>query len=121
VAVALHGGQPHAWDDSDHVGAEIIGPAAERFAFVTKHPGENAQQLRLIGVDGTPGLVGGAHPEPEPLQIRFLGAPAAGTYQATIRIVTQAGNTGTLSTGRPGEPLENLFCVDIPVTVRVEE
>lgn len=121
VAVGLHGGQPHAWDETDHVGAEIIGSAAERFAFVTEHPGGNARQLCLMGTDGKPGLTGGMHPEPEPLQVQFLGAKAKGMYLATVRIVTQAGNTGIRSDGRPGEPISNLFYVDIPVKVLVSD
>jgi hypothetical protein len=121
VAMGLHGGQPQGWDETDHVGAEIFGSAAERFAFVTEHPGMNARQLRLIGEDGKPGLAGGGQPESEPLQIRFLGATMKGTYQATVRIVTQAGNTGIRSTGKPKEPLENLFYVDMPIEVLVTE
>jgi hypothetical protein len=38
---------------------------------------------------------------------------------ATVRIVTQAGNAGMLSQGMAGEPLGNLFYLDIPVTAEV--
>ena len=63
--------------------------------------------------------MGGSEPEAEPLVVKFRGADTPGSYATTVRIVTQAGNTGVLSQGRAGEPLENLFYVDIPVTVDV--
>ncbi len=106
-------------DATDHVGAILIGPDAERFAFVTEHAGETPRQLKLIGADGQGGLLGGASPESEPLVVRFLGSDKPGTYRATVRIVTQAMNLGTLSTLSEGEPPFNLHYVDIPVQAEV--
>ncbi|MGA2617093.1 MAG: sialate O-acetylesterase [Thermoguttaceae bacterium] len=105
---------------TDHVGAVLTGPSAERFEFVSEHRGATPRELKLIGPDGQPGLVGGQRPESEPLIIRFLGADRPGEYAATVRIVTQAGNAGVLSFARPGEPPVNLYYVDIPVHVKVE-
>jgi hypothetical protein len=51
--------------------------------------------------------------------VRFRGSDEPGDYAATVRIVTQAGNMGRLSSGREGEPLPQLFYVDIPVSVTV--
>ena len=104
--------------DSDDVGAVIMGPEAQLFEFVTPHPG-NGRQLKLIGPDGKPGLTGGPSPEEEPLVVRFLGSDQAGVHTATVRVCTQAGNVGIMSTGQPGEPLPYLFYVDIPVKIEV--
>jgi len=40
-------------------------------------------------------------------------------HTATVRVCTQAGNVGIMSTGQPGEPLPYLFYVDIPVKIEV--
>ncbi len=105
---------------SDDVGAEILGDSAALFEFVTEHKGDSARSLKLIGADGKAGLVGGETPESEPLVLRFLGADKPGKYSATLRLCTTAGNLGTVSQGRPGEPMANLFYLDIPVTVTVK-
>ena len=76
--------------------------------------------MKLIGPDGQPGLVGGQAPESEPLVVCFLGADKPGEYAATVRIVTQAGNAGILSSARPGEPPVNLYYVDVPIRAKVE-
>lgn len=109
-----------AWQQTtDDVGAEIIGPEAPLFEFISPNKGAAAQQLKLIGPDGKGGLVGGNAPESETLVVHFLGTDKPGKHQAILRICTQAGNIGTLSTAGPGEPMANLFYVDIPISVSV--
>ncbi len=108
-------------DKSDHVGAILIGKDAEEFEFVSEHLGSTPRQLRLIGSDGQPGLLGGPTPESEPLVVRFVGADRPGAHTATLRIVTQAANLGVLSSMLPDEPPVNLYYVDVPVTVRVAD
>ena len=112
-------GISHAWGETDHVGAMLVGNDAEHFEFVSPRQTGNPRELRLIGVDGEGGLTGGPEPETETLVVNFRGADMPRSYAATVRIVTQAGNTGILSRGGVGEPLDNLFYVDIPVTVEV--
>jgi hypothetical protein len=82
-------------------------------------PGAMAASKPRAISNGQPGLLGGQTPEAETFSVRFLGSDKPGDYQATIRIVTQAGNVGTLSLGGDGEPPVNLYYVDIPVRVRV--
>jgi hypothetical protein len=36
-------------------------------------------------------------------------------YRCAVRIVTQAGNLGTRSEGRAGEPMEGLWYLEVPV------
>ena len=60
---------------------------------------------------------GGEDPESEVLTVEFLGAEKPGTYSATLRIVTQAGNLGKVSSG--GDVPENIHHVDIPVQAAV--
>ena len=112
--------QLHLWGETDHVGAVIQGPDAVRFAFVSEHASTNGLELKLIGADGQGGLKGGPEPERESWQLQFLGAQRPGAYGAVIRVVTQAGNVGTLSQGQTGEPPEHLWYVDIPVIAHVE-
>jgi hypothetical protein len=88
---------------------------------VSEHLGSTPRQLRLIGSDGQPGLLGGPTPESEPLVVRFVGADRPGAHTATLRIVTQAANLGVLSSMLPDEPPVNLYYVDVPVTVRVAD
>jgi sialate O-acetylesterase len=105
---------------TDHVGAVLIGKDADKFEFVSDHCGATKLQLKLVGADGQGGLTGGPAPETETFSVRFLGTEKAGDYQATLRVVTQAGNIGTMSQGGQGEPPANLYYVDIPVTVKVK-
>jgi len=114
-------GISHAWGETDHVGAVLVGGDADRFEFASPHQAGSPRELRLIGADGEGGLTGGPEPETEPLVVKFRGADKPGSYATTVRIVTQAGNTGIVSKGGDGAPLENLFSVDIPVTVDVGE
>jgi len=111
----LHRGLPRGIGQTDHVGAVIIGADKARFAFVSEHHGASERELKLIGTDGAPGLAGGAEPEAETFRIRYTGGDTAGPHRATLRIVTQAGNTGSLSRGGDGEPMARLFYVDIPL------
>jgi sialate O-acetylesterase len=127
ILYGLAGAAPNGWkhlqvmtEATDHVGAVLTGPSAERFEFVSEHRGATPRELKLIGPDGQPGLVGGQAPESEPLVVRFLGADQPGEYAATVRIVSQAGNVGVLSFARPGEPPVNLYYLEIPVRVKVE-
>lgn len=113
------GGYEHVWGDTDDVGATIIGKDARSFEFVSEHLGTTHQELKLIGNDGVSGLIGGASPESEKLTIKFLGSNIPGTYGAKVRIITQAGNCGKLSTGQPGEPPQGLYYFDLPIKVKV--
>ena len=103
---------------ADHVGAILTGKDAALFEFVSTH--STPQQLKLVGEDGKGGLEGGPTPETETFSLRFRGAEKPGTYQAKVRIVTQAGNLGVLSQSGPGEPPANLYYLDIPVRVNVK-
>jgi sialate O-acetylesterase len=109
----------HVWGETDHVGAVILGRDSDRFEFVSENPGKSPRELRLVGPDGEGGLLGGEKPEREPFSVRFRGSDRPGDFSATVRIVTQAGNVGRLSSGADGEPLPQLFYVDIPVSVAV--
>ncbi len=100
----------------DDVGVVLIGDQAPRFEL-----GDGGQALKLLGADGQSGLAGGETPETEGLTVRFIGSDQPGDYTCTVRIVTQAGNLGTCSTGKPGEPLAGLYYVDVPVAVHVKE
>ena len=104
---------------TDHVGAVLIGKDADKFEFVSDHCGDTKRQLKLVGADGQGGLLGGPLPETETFAVRFLGAEKAGNYQATLRIVTQAGNVGVLSQGGAGEPPGNLYYADIPFKIHI--
>lgn len=77
------------------------------------------REPRLVGGDGEWGLLGGEEPERELLAVRFHVCSRPGDFSTTVRIVTQAGNIGRLSRGSDGEPLMQLFYVDIPVSVTV--
>ncbi len=105
---------------SDHVDAKIIGNDAARFEIVAAHPGATAQEMKLLGGDGKEGLRGGPEPEFAEFQIKFLGGKDVRDYAATLRIVTQAGNSGVISQRADGEPLEGLFYVDIPLKATVK-
>lgn len=119
ITTMMSWGFKHAFSDTDHVGARIIGTHSNRFEFISSNLGANSRELKLIGADGQPGLKGGLAPESETLRVRFTGAPQVGVYTAVVRIVTQAGNRGSLSRGAAGEPLENLYYVDMPVSAEV--
>lgn len=103
-----------------HVGVELLGEHADRFALLGEKVVEDGHALELHGSDGKPGLEGGAEPESEEFRVQFLGANQPGTYQAVLRIVTQAGGVGKRSTGARGEPSKNLHYVDIPVEAVVK-
>lgn len=117
---SLQWGFEHVWGETDHVGAVLIGKDAGLFEFVSEHRGATPQELKLVGADGKGGLVGGPTPEAEKLVVRFVGSAKPGRYTATARVVTQAGNLGTLSDGAPGEPFAHLWYVDIPVSATVK-
>jgi hypothetical protein len=119
VKLTLEWGVGHAWGATDHVGAKILGKDAARFEFVSKHLGASALELKLVGRDEQGGLAGGPDPESEELVVKFGGSDKPGLYWAFVRIITQAGNIGTLSAGKADEPLENLFYTDVPVKVEV--
>ena len=109
----------HVIPPSDGVGAILLGEQVQSFEFASEHLGATPQSLRLVGADGKSGLRGGENPETEELAIRFKGSDRPGEYRATVRIVTQAMNNGTLSAGLPGEPPINLYYTDIPISIRV--
>ena len=105
---------------TEHVGIELTGEHADRFELVSEHVVENGRGIKLVGADGKAGLEGGSQPEFEPFKVRFRGAAKPGEYQAILRVVTQAGNAGTKSAGTAGEPLKELYYVDIPVAATVK-
>ena len=126
ILYGLAGAAPNGWNHlqvlteaTDHVGAVIVGKDADKFEFVSDHCGVTRRQLKLVGADGQPGLLGGPAPETETFSVRFLGAEKVGDYQGILRVVTQAGNLGVLSQGGPGEPPTNLYYVDIPIQAHV--
>ena len=96
----------------DDVGAELIGKQAAFFEFVG-----GGQALKLQNAVGISGLKSG---DSVSVAVRFLGAGIPGAYSATVRITTQAGNLGTCSTGKEGEPPAGLYYVDIPVKTVVK-
>lgn len=105
---------------TDHVAAVLIGENADVFEIAGAKTGEAKRHLELLGDDGKGGLRGGSEPEKETFALRFVGAPEAGAYACTLRVVTQAGNLGVLSQGEPGEPPVNLYYFDIPVQATVK-
>ncbi len=105
--------------DTEHVGAVLVGEAADKFELVGDADRSNGKQLKLIGADGEPGLLGGPQPESETFRVRFRGAKQPGIYQATVRVVTQSGGVGTLSDGGPKLPHKGLYYVDIPIEAEV--
>ena len=100
---------------TDNVGVLLIGKDADKFALLGEHAAADGQTVELIGSDGQPGLVGGAAPETESFSVRLKDGIPPGGYQAAVRIVTQAANTGVLSEGESGEPPVNLYFTDIAV------
>ena len=105
---------------SDQAGVVLVGEHAALFALGGEHAAPDRRSVQLLGSDGKPGLAGGAQPEEESFTVRFRGSDKPGLYTAAVRIVTQAGKLGVISTGKPGEPLAGLYYLDLPVSVRVE-
>ena len=106
-------------EPSDDVGAVLLGDRAGLFEFVGPQSGPASKSLCFRGANGTHGLRGGENPQSAEMVVRFKGSDRPGVYRATVRIVTQAMNSGVLSAGRRGEPPVNLLYVDIPVSVRI--
>lgn len=102
---------------TEHVGCELVGLDAAAFELVGEHASPDGRTVKLVGGDGVPGLVGGgdAMAEAEAFRVRFRGADEPRAYRCAVRIVTQAGNLGTRSEGRAGEPLQGLWYLDVPV------
>jgi hypothetical protein len=105
---------------TDDVGAVLIGLDAAKFEFVSSDLGSTPQELKLIGSNLQPGLLGGPNPDAVPLTVRFVGSAQPGQFSATLRIVTQAGNLGNRSSFGAGEPPEGIYYVDIPVKATVQ-
>ena len=101
----------------DSVGAILLG---DGFELVGANVSADGQSLKFLGADGKPGLLGGSNAEQETFTVRFKGAKAPGKFSATLRIVTQATNLGTLSQGHKNEPPANLHYLDIPIHVSVK-
>jgi len=101
---------------TDHVGAILTGKDADKFELV----GANAdgKSVKLIGTDKKPGLLGGEKPESESFSVKLKEGVPPGNYQAAVRIVTQAVNTGVLSTGDTNELPVNLYYTDLPIQVQ---
>jgi hypothetical protein len=104
---------------TEHVGAELVGPDAAVFALVGEHAAADGRTLTFQGADGEPGLRGGPDPEAEVFRVRFRGGREPRRYNAAVRIVTQAGNLGTVSSGEAGLPTAGLSFLDIPVEATV--
>jgi sialate O-acetylesterase len=105
-------------EPTDHVGALIFGPQSDAFEFIGPHAA-GPHALKFVGSDGMGGLHGGPEPEKQAVTVRFKGTEQAGKSEATLRIVTQAGNVGRLSQGAPGEPPVSFYYVDIPLLAEV--
>lgn len=103
----------------DGVGVMLLGPDVDRFEIQSAANVVDGKALVFAQSDGTPGLRGGENPDRLDFRIKFSGAPA-GNYKATLRVVTQAMNLGTLSQGGENEPPGGLYYLDIPITARVE-
>jgi sialate O-acetylesterase len=101
----------------DSVGAILLG---DGFELIGANVSADGQSLKFLGADGKPGLLGGSNAEQETFTVRFKGAKALGKFSATLRIVTQATNLGTLSQGQKNEPPANLHYLDIPIHVSVK-
>jgi len=101
----------------DSVGAILLG---DGFELIGANVSADGQSLKFLGADGKPGLLGGSNAEQETFTVRFKGAKAPGKFSATLRIVTQATNLGTLSQGQKNEPPANLHYLDIPIHVSVK-
>ncbi len=106
--------------ETKHVGIELMGKEPANFELVGPHLTANKKGIVLTGQDKKVGLEGGKQPEYEPFQVRFLGGKKAGTYEAAVRVVTQAGRVGMLSQGKSDEPERGLYYIDIPVQVKVK-
>jgi hypothetical protein len=98
-------------EPTDHVGVVLTGKDADKFELV----GANAdgKSVKLIGNDKKPGLLGGENPESESFSVRLKNGVPPGGYQAAVRIVTQAVNTGVRSAGETNEPHLNLYYTDL--------
>lgn len=103
-------------EPTDHVGVVLTGKDADKFELV----GANAdgKSVKLIGNDKKPGLMGGENPESESFSVRLKDGVPPGKYQAAVRIVTQAVNTGVRSSGETNEPPLNLFYTDLFIEVQ---
>jgi mono/diheme cytochrome c family protein len=100
----------------DNIGAILIGEHAAHFALAG--PTLAGAGIALLAPDGSPGLAGGPEPDSVTFTVRHTGAnntPAR--PDATLRIITQAGGTGALSSGEQGEPPANLYYTDVPITL----
>lgn len=105
--------------ENDFTGIVLAGVNAAKFSLEGAFP-VAASTIKLLRGHGEPGLRGGPDPDRLQFAVRFSGASEPGAYQASVRIVTQAANTGTLSTGTEGEPSQKLYSTDIPVTITVK-
>jgi hypothetical protein len=79
----------------------------------------DGKSVKLVA-DNKPGLLGGEKPESESFSVKLKDGVTPGSYQAAVRIVTQAVNTGVLRTGETNEPPVNLSYADLAVTGTVE-
>jgi hypothetical protein len=109
-----------AWQQTnDNTGVLLVGSNAQHFELKGDQVAAGGRSAKLVGADGEPGLNGGESPESETLTVTFKGASKPGKYSTVVRIVTQAGNRGTLSKGEAGEPMAGLYYLDVPVSVTV--
>jgi len=106
-------------DIGGHVGAIFVKANSADFEFNSPNATDDKSGVHFYGTDKSPGLYGGPTPEPESFTVRFKGDPKPGTYEATVRIVTQSLQLGILSQGHPMKPPVHLYYVDIPVKVTV--
>jgi sialate O-acetylesterase len=103
-------------EPTDHVGVVLTGKDADKFELVGANT--DGKSVKLIGNDKKPGLMGGENPESESFSVRLKDGVPPGKYQAAVRIVTQAVNTGVRSSGKTNEPPLNLFYTDLLIQVQ---
>jgi hypothetical protein len=106
--------------DIDHVGIILVGGHADHFELVAGHLNDKGGVL-LQREDGGFGLRGGNDPDRLVFRVRHRegrALPGGDELDARIRIVTQAGGSGTLSAGGENEPPARMYYHDIPIQVR---
>jgi sialate O-acetylesterase len=105
---------------TDNVGVILLGKDAAMFELSGENANDAKTGVKLMGTDGQPGLAGGKEPEVETFSVCLKANIEPGTYEALVRIVTQAANVGVVSTANGDQPPVNLHYVDIPVSAVVK-
>lgn len=107
--------------DIDHVGIMLVGEHAGSFELVADHLADNGGVL-LQRDDGEFGLRGGPDPDVLTFKVRQPAGRALpvdpADLDARVRVVTQAGGFGTLSTGADDEPPARMHYRDVPIRIQ---